>query len=518
MKTERYFIMVSLVLALVIMGWAQPVPAQTRSPEQPLYGGMFTLLHNGGIAVISSPSEGGALMMLRNTCPVFERLLKTDDNERLQPWLAESWDISRDGKMITLHLRRGIKFHDGTDFNAEAVKYNLETVKAAAVPGSGVLSKVSSYDILDPYTIRLNLTRYDATLLLRLAQTYIGYMVSPTAHKIKTTPENAAKDHMVGTGPFKFDSWQRDTYVRFKKFDGYWQKGKPYLDGIQLRYVADLTVSLMAFMAGEAQAIENIDPIEAKELAKKYDIRTPNNLFFFHNFLLDGGNPDSPFANKKVREAVEYAIDKKIVAQGVGMGYYPLIQFAAPTDPWYVPGLKPREYDPAKAKQLLAEAGYPNGFKTKLVADPRARRDPMIAAQTYLKEVGIDAELDMADIARATVMRREGWKGIFYPGFPNAGTFIGIQDRYGQANDFVSFYRPPGWQEKWNALLEQPDEDKRLVQFKELIKMMYDEVVAIPYLYNSPLMALNLKLVHGFKLHANHTADYYEPENIWLSK
>ena len=517
MKTGKYFVMVCLVLALVIMGWAQPVPAQTRSPEQPQYGGMFTLLHNGGIAVISSPSEGGALMMLRNTCPVFERLLKTDDNERIQPWLAESWDISRDGKMITLHLRRGIKFHDGTDFNAEAVKYNLEAVKAAAIPGSAVLSKVSSYDILDPYTIRLNLTRFDATLLFRLAQTIVGYMASPTALKIQTTPERAAKDHMVGTGPFKFDSWQRDTYVRFKKFDGYWQKGKPYLDAIQLRYIADLTVSLMAFMSGEAQAIENIDPVEAKQLEKQYDIRTPN-LYFFHNFLPDGNNPDSPFANKKVREAIEYAIDKKIVAQGVGMGYYPLTQFAATTDPWYVPGLKPREYDPAKAKQLLAEAGYPNGFKTKLVADVRARRDPMIAVQTYLKEVGIDAELDMADIARATAMRREGWKGILYPGFPNAGTFLGIQDRYGQANDFVSFYRPPGWQEKWNALLEQPDETKRLVQFKELIKIMYDEVVAIPYMGNSPLMALNLGVVHGFKLHANHTADYYEPENIWLSK
>ena len=137
--------------------------------EKPQYGGTFTWNHNGGIPKIGATVDNLGIAGNRNMYPVLEPLLITDEQEHLQPWLAESWETSPDGKSITFHLKQGVKFHDGTDFDAEAVKDNLEAVYKANIRGTGVLGKVSSYDVLDKYTLRMNLKQYDCTLLLRLA-------------------------------------------------------------------------------------------------------------------------------------------------------------------------------------------------------------------------------------------------------------------------------------------------------------------------------------------------------------
>ncbi len=486
--------------------------------EKPQYGGTFVWNHNGGIPKIGAPSDDLGIAGNRNMYPALEPLLITDEQEHLQPWLAESWETAPDGKSITLHLRKGIKFQDGTDFDAEAVKTNLETVYKANIRGTGVLGKISSYDVLDKYTLRMNLKQYDCTLLIRMAQSGMGQMVSPAALKKEATPETMAQVHSVGTGPFKFDNWKRDTYVAYKKWDGYWQKGKPYLDAIKIQNIPDLTVSIMSFKSGEAQAVENVDPVDARQLEKEgYEIYQPS-LYFLHSILPSGANPDSPFAKKEVRLALEYALDKKTMAKGIGMGYYEALeQLATKKDPWYNPDLKFREYNPEKAKQLLAQAGYPNGFKTKLISDVMARRDTLVAAQTYFKEVGIETELEILEFGAAFALPRQGWEGIYFPGFPNVGTLVGILDRWGDANNYVSLYRPPGWQEKWGALIAQQDEDKRMAQLKELMKVLYDEVVGIPYQGDAPQLVRD-KNVHGFDLHSHHIVSFWQPQNVWLSK
>lgn len=520
MKGKKYDLMVCFLfifLCSVLFPFTiTPIQAQPR------YGGVFTFNHNGGMPQIGAPTDNlGPGVGNRNLFPALEPLIITDENENIKPWLAESLALSPDGKSITFYLRKGIKFHDGTSFNAEAVKFNLEAVLKANIPGSAFLKKVSSYEILDEHTLRMNLKEYDCTILLRLAQatTGVGLIASPTAMKKEATPETTAKLHCVGTGPFVFDSWKRDSFVRYKKWDGYWQKGKPYLDEIRIQNIPDLTVSIMSFKSGEAQAIENVDPVDAKQLEKEgYEIYQPN-LYFLHSILPDGNNPNSPFSKKSVRLALEYALDKRTMARGIGMGYYePLSQVAASKDPWYNPDLKLREYNPKRAKQLLAEAGYPNGFKTKLISDIRTRRDTLVAIQTYLKEVGIETELEILEFGAAFAKPRQGWEGILFPGFPNVSTLVGIVDRWGDPTNFISLYRPPGWHEKWNTLLTQQDEKKRFVLLKELLKILYEEVVGIPFQGDAPLMALHRGKVQGFKFHSNHIPSYFEPQNVWLSK
>ena len=114
-------------------------------------------------------------------------------------------------------------------------------------------------------------------------------------------------------------------------------------------------------------------------------------------------------------------------------------------------------------------------------------------------------------------MQRQKWEGIYFPGFPNVGTLVGIVDRWGDAKNFISFYRPPGWQDKWDALIAQQDDEKRLVQLKEMIKILYDEAIGIPYQGDAPLVVRRPEL-HGFDHHARHMVSYWEPQSIWLSK
>jgi ABC-type transport system substrate-binding protein len=344
-------------------------------------------------------------------------------------------------------------------------------------------------------------------------------MASPTAMQKPTTPDNITQVHMVGTGPFMFDSWQRDNYLRVKKNPNYWQKGQPYLDGIEFRNVPDVTVSIMSFKAKETNCVMTIDPIDAVNLKKEgYQIVVPP-MHLIHWLCPDGANPNSPFANLKVRQALEYAIDKKGMAEGIGMGYFePVTQFAAKSDGWYDPNIPAREYNVQKAKQLLAEAGYPNGIKTKLVTDVRVRQDTLVAVQTYLKEAGFDCTLDKTDMARSMELTVKGWEGILMQGFPTVVNTAALTARF-YTPTYPSMYRPAGWNQKWEAMLSQVDDKERIKQLKGLVRIMFDEAMIIPYQSDSSRAVLDGTVV-GFAetYQINNMADYWEPGIVYLTK
>jgi ABC-type transport system substrate-binding protein len=498
---------------------APTTSATTVATVQPVSGGTFTFLHNAGLPTLGSIAEAANAITLRSTLPVFETLLRIDPTGKLIPWLADSWTISADGKTVTFKLHPGIKFSDGTVFDAAAVKYNLEAALKGGVRGSAVLKKITLYEIIDPLTLKLTLSQYDATLLQRLGSTAIGQMGSPTAMAKATTPENQAKDHMVGTGPFLFDSWQRDNFVKFKKNPNYWKPGQPYLDFVVLKNVADVTVSEMAYRAGEAQALENIDPVQAKQLAKDgFTVYSPKTAFL-HQWMTDGNNSDSPFKDKRIREALEYAVDRETMALGIGMGYYEaLYQPALKSSPNYDATLIQRKYDPLKAKQLLADAGFPNGLKTTIVSDVRVRKDTLVAFQTYLKAANFEATLDIADVARGASLPMQGWKGILFPGFPVPDNFLSIAGRFGVATDYISFYRPPDWQEKWNTAVATVDDAARNALYKAMLKTMNVEANVSFYQGDYPLQVLRQDILRGWELHSGGYSDLWYPEQVWLVK
>jgi peptide/nickel transport system substrate-binding protein len=517
-KTIYIGVILGLVLLLLLPACASqsstPPAKSTTSAGEPQYGGILTILNGTGPA-LAAPWEADPLFE-RGAWPVLENLVTNDDSEHIQPLLAESWKIAPDNKSITFSLRKGIKFQDGTDFNAAAVKYNLDAWPKGSA-GSAALTQVSSIEALDPYTVRFNLKQFDALLMLQLAQTGVGMISSPTAAQKPTTDANRPVDHCVGTGSFKLIEDKRDITARYQKYDGYWQKGRPYLDGIIMKVVADANTRNMVFQNGEAQYLGSISFKDAASYKAKGNTADPILMGNVVCILADGANKDSPFADVKVRQAVEYAIDKQTLCSTLFAGYNkPANQQTLAEDAYNVKDIPNRDYNVNKAKQLLADAGYPNGLKTTLHVDTRGIKDLQIAVQSYLKDAGIDAELDMSEPARYTQMATTGWKGLLMPGFGMVTNLASLTSRFGTSGYFPSMYRPSGFQDMWNAVLAQPDDVKRVAQVQQIMKTMADQSMTCPIYQNHTIDVTNGK-IHNMNWTGRRNMNYWDPVNVWLS-
>jgi ABC-type transport system substrate-binding protein len=330
-----------------------------------------------------------------------ENLVYLDETGTPVPWLATGWQVDPNAKTITLTLREGVKFHDGTDFNAEAVKWNIEQYIAGGRPE---LAKVTSVVVIDNYTVRLNLSENNSLIIPNLS-TSAGMIISPTAYQ-KNGGKEWAEANPIGTGPFKFVSWERDVKQVYERFDDYWQEGKPYLDRIEWIIIADPMVQAAAFRKGDVDVIVDITPKEASTLQTEargdYKITTTSMPTHLWGLQLDSANPNSPYSDLRVRQAVWHAFDSEAITDAFGYGCWkPLNQKAAPGSWTYNPDVKGYPYNPEKAKQLLSEAGYSDGFKTKIIGlNLPPNPEVMVAVQGYLREVGIEAEVEAMERGR----------------------------------------------------------------------------------------------------------------------
>ena len=493
-----------------------PPPAKTSSTTSvatsvaptPQYGGILKILSPQPATVF------GYTPTMRPDgetygAPCNESLAYFDLSGDFTPKLATSWETAPDGKSIKIVLRKGVKFHDGTDFNAEAVKSNLELIRSTR----GELKDVTSIEIIDPYNLQLNLSQYN-NLLVTFLSSIPGKQLSPTA--LQKNGKDWAQTNPVGTGPFKFKEFQRDVYLKYQRFDDYW-RGKPYLDGMEYYFKADVTTAKMAFLAGEAQVLMQVTPQDAKDLgAKGYTI--DSTLSTRVSLAFSSNNPSSPFADQKVREAVEYAIDRKAIAAGPGYGFWQAnYQIVPPTHVGYNPDLKDRSYDPAKAKQLLKDAGYPNGFKTTFISNTPVA-DSAVPIVTYLKEVGIDATLEVYTTAKYATALAQGWDGLL---MFNSGVDPNILHRIEgdlgvHQKQYPSLLRPPVFQPTLDEAMGALNTETRKTLTQKLSKIVYDNVMIVP-LYRNVNIAAKDKTVKDCNLFLDHFM-HWDPYKAWLSK
>jgi len=332
--------------------------------------------------------------------PVIEHLCEWGDNMgNFVPVLAESWEADPQALTFTWHLRQGVDFHDGTPWNAEALRWNFQMgidnmrlTDAAAI---------DSLEVADEHTLIMHLNSFNWYMLESWG---LLSPISPTAFENSGATEEEriawARENAVGTGPYTVDDWKRDDYIRFVKNENYWRPGLPYLDVIEIRYIPDPMIAAAMIEAGEADIWFAVSSVQDILNLQEQGLKINWGPGMFQTILFDSSNPDSYFADKLVREAVEYAINRTELAEMLGQGLYePLYQMASSTWPGYVEGYNPRPYDVDKARQLLADAGHPNGFDTTLLIT-EAGTDAGSAIKAYLHEVGIEVELDVADLGR----------------------------------------------------------------------------------------------------------------------
>ncbi|MGC1818920.1 MAG: glutathione ABC transporter substrate-binding protein GsiB [Casimicrobiaceae bacterium] len=339
----------------------------------------------------------------------YEGLFGFDKDMKLIPVLADSYAVSKDGLVYTIKLKKGIKFQDGTDFNADAVKVNFDRVTNPDnhLKRYALYSVIASTDAVDAYTVRISLKEPFSAFINDLAHP-AGVMISPAA--LKKWGSKGIAFHPVGTGPFKFVEWKQPDYLKVAKFDGYWRKGYPKVDSITWRSVVDNNSRAALMQTGEAQFTFPVPYELAGVLRAKPGIEVVSAPSIVLRYL-SMNTLQKPFDNPKVREAIAYAINKQALAKVAFSGYAAPADGVVPDAVEYSAKLGPWPYDVAKAKKLLAEAGYPNGFATELWSAYNYSTPQKVCEflQQQLAQVGIRAKITLLE-AGQRVEKVESWQ------------------------------------------------------------------------------------------------------------
>jgi peptide/nickel transport system substrate-binding protein len=325
---------------------------------------------------------------------LFEGLVKVDRTGRLVPGLAAKWEISPDARVYTFHLRKGAAFHNGEPFNAQVAKWNLERGAAEGTKNAHpeFFRAIEKIEAVDDGTLRLTLKDVDALFLFRMAEGD-SVMLPMKGH------ENTAAAP-IGTGPFMFVEWRRGDSVVLERNPKYWDPQRPHLDKVTYRFIKDPSAQAAALKAGDVDIIGwLLAPELAADIARDKRFKVLSGAST-SEVVMSTNNKAKPFDNTLVRRAMACAIDRKAVIELVMSGYGTVIgSHWPPVTPYYkdMTGLFP--YNPKKAKELLAQAGFPNGFEAtiKLPAIyPYSQRAGEVIAD-MLGQVGIRLKIEIVE-------------------------------------------------------------------------------------------------------------------------
>ncbi|MFO7804064.1 MAG: ABC transporter substrate-binding protein [Paracoccaceae bacterium] len=326
---------------------------------------------------------------------VFEGLTRFMADGSVVPGLAESWEISDDGREYTFTLREGATFHDGTVFDAEDVKFTLDRARADDSTNAQkvLFDGITQVEVIDPLTVKVTLDGPNGSFLFNLAW---GDAVMVAPESIEDIASNP-----VGTGPFKFDNWVQGDRIEMSRYEDYWGEA-PALTQATFRFISDPTAAFASVMAEDVDAFvgfpapENLPQFAADPRFQVLEGSTEGETILAMN------NGQEPFDNVVVRQAVAHAIDRQAIIDGAMFGIgTPIGTHFAPHNPDYVDLLDLSPHDPEKARDLLAEAGYADGFTTTLKLPPPsyARRGGEIIA-SQLRAVGIETEITNVEWAQ----------------------------------------------------------------------------------------------------------------------
>ncbi len=465
--------------------------------------------------------------------PVLEALLsyvlvdEATGKHELQGTLAESWEVV-DPTTIMFKIRRGVKFHDGSEFNAEVAKWNLE--RARDHPKSAakrLVENVKTFEVVDPYTLRARLAQPSALVLYNFSPATggtgdVGTMML-SKKQFDTGGEEALGAKPAGTGPVSIAEWKRDDRLTAKKFDGYWKKGAdgqslPYVDGINARIIKEPAVIFAEMRAGTVDVTSHLSDSDYAAAKNNPDLKVTV-LRWAANFHVFGFNQRNEIwgKNQKLRLAAIYATDRKSLADAVGFGLAEPNDylFWGPGYPGYDEKLPKYEFNLDKAKQLIAEAGYPNGIDiTHITYTQPLFQKPAEVLQAMWAKIGIRTNLDLEEVVAA----RARLKVANFEITSHRGT-ISLEPAYlsrlfvcdGSAN-WSSYCNPE--LDKCMAEGEKTyDVNQRGEVYKRCQKIMYDDAL-LGGMHRTFSTITSRKAVQGLRIGFS-AMDLFE---VWLDK
>jgi ABC-type transport system substrate-binding protein len=540
-----------LVLTLVLTGCAkeeEPVPAaqpdvegeQTSEVAAPAaeaeddkMGGVLVFGRSGDSVSLDPGRETDGESFYASTA-VFDTLVEFIPGQTaVKPALAESWEVSDGGLVYTFKLREGVKFHDGTDFNADAVVFSFERQFKEDHPyfdlgpwkywGYMDMSNIVDEVIaVDDYTVQFNLKKVEAPFIANLAMDFAS-IVSPTA--VAELGEDF-KNNPVGTGAFKFVSWTKDSDIVFERNEDYWD-GPVYLDRLILKVIPDATSRWLALQKGEVDLIDfpSTEDIPAMKAASDIQVIQQPGLNVGYLAL---NTEKKPFDNKLVRQAMNYAIDQDEIIEGVYGEAGQTAKNPIPPGMWsYNDDIEPYGYDPEKAKELLAEAGYPNGFTMELWAMPVARpynpnaRKVAEIMQAQLKKVGVTAEivsyewgtyLDKTDTGEHQAAML-GWTGD--NGDPDNFLWVLLSEPAAiPPAGNIAFWKNAEFTDLCRQAKETADQEVRDRLYREAQEVFHEEAPWVP-IAHSVVTVPAKDYVQGFQIYPTGKRVF---KHVWLDK
>lgn len=464
----------------------------------------------GGDSTSLDPSrttEGETFKVTKN---IFETIVDFEDGgTEIVPGLAHDWEVSDDGLTYTFELEEGVQFHDGTDFNADAVVKNFERWSAgdeATFPyyasmfggfGDDESHVIESVEADGDTTVTFTLKRPQAPFLKNLAMDMFA-ISSPEA--FESMDDDEYEQNPVGTGPFTFVEWKRNDSITIEKNDNYWKEGLPKLDRVVFRSIPDNSARLNALTSGEIDLADGINPSDGQQVEDNPDLQLIERPSMNVGYLGLTVTRE-PFDNKLVRQAMNHAIDKQGIIDAFFEGRADIaVNPMPPSIEGYNEDIPGYDYDPEKAKELLEEAGYGDGFEMELWAMPVPRPympDGQKVAelmQKNLADVGIEAKivshewatyLDLAEQGEADAFML-GWTGD--NGDPDNFLYVLLdEDNIGSNN--YTFFKNDDMHDLFIDAQTEIDQDKRNEMYKEAQEIIYEEAPWVPLAHSTPLLA-----------------------------
>ena len=343
------------------------------------------------------------------TMMIYEPLIAFDDAMRIVPRLAERWNVEPDGVTWTFHLRPGVTFHDGAPLDAEAVRLNFTRVldPVANHKRLSLFSMIDRVEVVDPLTVRI-ITKYPFGAFEPTIAHVSSAIVSPVVAQAKGAAFGSAADAVSGTGPYRVSSWKKDQEIVLERFDGYWG-AKGLTRQIVYRPIPEAAARVLALESGDVDVISRIPATDIPRLEGHPRV-TVQKLPGVGAQQFRFNVSKKPFTDPRVRQAISYAIDRKAIVTNL------VASFARPSTSALTSimrgytNLGEIPYDPDRARQLLREAGYPNGFATTIATTPRYPMGVELAeaVASDLKKVGIRAAIEVYDWATMV----QFWAGL----------------------------------------------------------------------------------------------------------
>lgn len=489
-------------------------PKEEEEAEGPKSGGTLRVAFQNEWAGLDphTVSSYSSYQVLNN---VLEGLTFYDDELNLVPWLAESWEQSEDGKTWTFHLKKGVKFHNGREMTAEDVKWSFERLIDPAT-GSGNASRVgppeTKIEVIDDYTVAITHPE-----VFGIFPQSIGFDKSCGIMAKESLEDDGTVGIPIGTGPFKITEVEGTTRLVLEKHAEYWQEGLPYLDKIEFQAIPDDTVRETALRGGEVDWVLAIAPQNYEDLKNDPNVvvdAAPQLSYDYFGLNLKR----EPFSDPRVRQAMALALDRQQLCEAGFFGLCdPLQGPIGKGSPWYF-DYQPYDRDIERAKELLADAGYPDGFEMELM--PTTQYGETVRAaqvlQQQLAEIGITASINALEWSEW--LEKEGnfqydayicnWNGLI-----DADQYYYLQHHTDLFFNFTGYSNA-----EFDRLVEEgrsmSDFDRRYKIYEQANRILVDDAPYV-YMYNKKEVRAYAPHVKGFVVRPDQANNFWP---VWLDE